>query len=537
MSLLLVGIGYVLLVAGPLLSPRLSALLAVGSASSAGTLPTAASAGIALLGAAAMVLVLAQLVRDVESNPYAAIAPVLAVFSAYLLTSARAKLPFAGFASEHLGLFVLTLALLGGALIGRQAWGSRLFGWSLALLPFIGFLLALQNTSTGPTLVMSDGPVQTYLLLLGVSAVSLAFAGSLSRNLLRSVGPQAGTGPSAEMEPPSLRMPRPPSALTSSADHRVAAPPMQRATLRSHADPRASASGYAGAHPHHPNVRAPGYAVGGAGQRARAISGEQMRMQHAPSAHAPAYDGFDDEAAIALMRGKRGGGKLLMLGVAVLALAAAGYFLYAASSRYSLSMFGITGTSQAPVMQATQLRVSPIKSEPVEVKNDIARSVVTPLAPAAAEPSAPAVEPKVALPDTSAQARLEPSEAQPSRSVERKLARADKRRRSAQAKVAAEPPKVAAPKAAKVEAQEQAPAAARAKRETVGSEPRASTRASEPASKSAAAAKVEKPEVVKPEAAPAPTQNERDLDLDQLVHKALKNSNGVSASDDPLLGL
>ena len=82
-SLLLLGASFTLLVLGPSLLARFQ-----GSAESmpAGSyLNIAAASGIALGGGAAMIAVIARLVRDIELRPYVALSPVLAVFTGFVL--------------------------------------------------------------------------------------------------------------------------------------------------------------------------------------------------------------------------------------------------------------------------------------------------------------------------------------------------------------------------------------------------------------------------------------------------------------------
>jgi hypothetical protein len=83
-------------------------------------------------------------------------------------------------------------------------------------------------------------------------------------------------------------------------------------------------------------------------------------------------------------------------------------------------------------------------------------------------------------------------------------------------------------------ASEPKPEAERAPKPALGANPRAG------AEQPPAAAAPSKPVVSapKPVAAPPKSQNSEDLDLDELVEKALRGGKGnVAASDDPILGL
>ena len=494
-SLFLIGIGYVVMVAGPLLSGRLAPLLAGGSVSSVGTLPTAASAGIALLGAAGMVLVLAQLVRDVERNPYGAIAPVLAVFSAYLLTSVRAQLPLPAWAGEHLGLFVLALALLGGALIGRELRAARLFGWALATLPFAACSALVVGRRAGAPLeaVLSlEGPLQTYLTLLGLSSFALAFAGAVSRGLTR-----AAEQTSEPLAAAQLRMPEPAYV----GQQQQAPMPLSRITVQPMRAPIALGR---------PHPRAPGLAHRPAPQG----YGQPQRSTLPETSHDAA---FDDDVAIQLMK-RRSGSRTVALVVGLLALlAVAGYFAYQATTLH---------VARPVELKAARL---PAPAAPQAVQ---APAIVTESLPAATpEEKAPTVAP--IEPPPVVEERASESEER----AERRSARAEKRRRAADAKAESE---------AKAAEQTQDRGAKRARAAAANNDelealapavsPKAARGASHLAEKPPAAAKA--PGAPAEPSAPAePTQNERDLDLDQLVNKALKNTHGVSAADDPLLGL
>jgi len=512
-SLLLVGVGYVLLVAGPLLTARISPLLAPAGAGSAVPMPAAASAGIALLGAAAMVVVLASLVRDVETRPYAAIAPVLAVFSAFLLTSARAKLPFPGWASEHLGLFVLTLALLGGALISRAQSGARTLGWLLAIFPFGAVMTAfLLGAPAGPAAAFAhaEAPVQTYLTLLGLSSLALAFAGRAARTLM----------PSPEPALLDVRLPRvgdpEPTLLVATVAQRAGHAAAARAPTR----PR---------DPVEPRARQPALRSAGALQGQRASAGAQEPQYGRAPQQVLSFDtafdaSFDDQAAIALMKPKRSGKLLLavcVLGGAGASLAA--YFYAQPAHKGARLVNDVAATPRSvervqpkveapPVVTTEQLSDSVAPPEPV----------VAPL-PEPVEPT-PAVTHAAAAPDER-RAREDRTEKE-ARSSSRKLARAEKRKLAAEERANA----VAARPSSSDES-EAKPAKAAAREEQADEPTAAQRRAAKEEAKPGPSSKAA------PAAEPAPSANERDLDLDSLVHKAIKGSNGVSAADDPLLGL
>ncbi|HEX5656053.1 MAG TPA: hypothetical protein VFX59_02615 [Polyangiales bacterium] len=195
--------GYAVLVAGPLWNARGSVAGLLGDlAVSANGFPPPLLIGVALLGAAALIVVVARQVRDVELRPYGSIAPVLAVFSGLVLASLRATLPFPNISGAQLGLSGLTLALVGGALVGRRELGARLLGWALAVLPSFALTLALTATrGDGDPLVMFravDAPLRAYLALLAVSSLGLALVGQFAHSLSQQQPASV---------PPALRLP------------------------------------------------------------------------------------------------------------------------------------------------------------------------------------------------------------------------------------------------------------------------------------------------------------------------------------------
>ncbi|MDB4975390.1 MAG: hypothetical protein JWN48_3731, partial [Myxococcaceae bacterium] len=243
-SLLLLGSGYFLLVAGPLLTSRFAALRwARDLVSGRAWLPAPAAAGTALLGAAALIYVVARLVRDVEQRPYASIAPVLAVFSGFVLTSTRTELPLPGIGAAQLGIIVLALALLGGVLICRNSGGERALGWFLSVLPSLAVTsvvtAALGHADPISMLRSVDPTMRTYLMLLGVSSLSLALVGAVARNLVpRAAASEPANSRTSQLDAfrePVLRLPRPQPAAAHprSQPELRASPPDLRASAHS----------------------------------------------------------------------------------------------------------------------------------------------------------------------------------------------------------------------------------------------------------------------------------------------------------------
>ena len=125
LSLVLLGTSYVLLLAAPLVSARLSGFArAADWPSLAHWIPAASGAGLALGGGAALLLVLARLSKDIRQHPYACVAPALAAFSACVLIGLGAKLPLGP--SEPLCVFALALSVMGGSLVQESRAGSQI---------------------------------------------------------------------------------------------------------------------------------------------------------------------------------------------------------------------------------------------------------------------------------------------------------------------------------------------------------------------------------------------------------------------------
>ena len=205
-TLLLLGIGYVLLVTAPLVFQRfpegpLAALAGMP------WIPAAAASGLAVGGAAAFLFVLARLVRDLERQPYACLAPVLAVFSAFVLVGLRVKLPMSGLASEHFSALAMALAVAGGALLQRGGLGAALIGALIALLPsavLFGTAWAASGRADARAFVLGMAPsMRIFLGLLAASSLAMLGVALVSRaSVLRARFRVRHT-------PEPIRLPRP----------------------------------------------------------------------------------------------------------------------------------------------------------------------------------------------------------------------------------------------------------------------------------------------------------------------------------------
>lgn len=184
-SLLLLGASFTLLVLGPTLLGRFQ-----GNADTApggGYLNIAAASGIALGGGAAMIAVVARLVRDIELRPYAVLGPVLSVFTGFVLWGLRAELPLKGVQTEYLGVFALAVSVAGGALIAQRGSGTRPMGWLLAFFApavLVGMLWANSGQANGLlTYNTLAQPVRMFMSVLAGAAFVLCLLGEVARAL------------------------------------------------------------------------------------------------------------------------------------------------------------------------------------------------------------------------------------------------------------------------------------------------------------------------------------------------------------------
>jgi hypothetical protein len=481
-ALLALGVGYLLLVAGPLWNARGSLSTWVRDLA-AGAAGQPLAVGLALLGAAALVFVIARLVHDLELHPYASLAPVLTVFSGLVLSSVRGQLPFPGVGGDQLGLAGLALALLGGALIGRQELGARLLGMALAALPTLSLLLALsalRGESDPLSMLRAVDPVtRAYLALLAVSSLALGLVGNFARRMVRR-REQAQV-------PPTLRMPS-----QTPLDMRVSEPLLLPPPRHTPPQPL--------------RQTLPMHAAAALGRESPAA----FAASYVPGSYARAYPqpnaalALDDPDLLALTR-KRPLAKLAWLAVVCLGLASlGGYFLVLKPERERAAQ-----AERARALKVAQQRAA--AADPAAT-GDLADRMSRYLRQRQEEQrSAPPLGtmPTVTSLSAPAQQAAAPSTAEPAREPAAQVEpRREHRRHRAHAR------------------REAAPAAEKAPSLNAKIEPKAEAK---PAPR---------PEAVKPApvAKPAPkTQNERELDLDDLLHKSLNGSG--SASDDPILGL
>jgi hypothetical protein len=187
-SLLLLSFSYLLLTAAPAVSQQLRALAGQGQSSVLGTWALAlAATGLLLGGIAALVLVLVQLADDARRRPYVYLSPVLATFSACILMGLGAKLPLASVSAEHLAVFALVVAVVGGALIQDARPALQRTGLVLTLWPSVSLLLMVWVATGGgdPAVgLWTLGPAALgYLVILTVSSFAIAATSLVVRSV------------------------------------------------------------------------------------------------------------------------------------------------------------------------------------------------------------------------------------------------------------------------------------------------------------------------------------------------------------------
>ena len=151
-SLLLVSLSYVLLLAAPVITRHFGTLAVgqLGLKTLESWLPLACGAGLVLGGASALVFVLTQITREAQRRPYVSLAPVLAAFSACVLIGLRAELPLPGVSSEHVAVFAVAVAVVGGSLVQMPRVSAQLLGMACTFLPpasLFGVLWVLSGSS------------------------------------------------------------------------------------------------------------------------------------------------------------------------------------------------------------------------------------------------------------------------------------------------------------------------------------------------------------------------------------------------------
>lgn len=186
-SLLLVSLSYVLLLAAPVITRHFGtfALGQGGLKTLESWLPLACGAGLVLGGASALVFVLTQITREAQRRPYISLAPVLAAFAACVLIGLRAQLPLPGVSSEHVAVFALAVAVVGGSLVQTSRVSSQLLGMACTFLPpasLFGVMWILSGSADPARVVWSLPPTtRAYLGVLTLSSFVIGAVATLGR--------------------------------------------------------------------------------------------------------------------------------------------------------------------------------------------------------------------------------------------------------------------------------------------------------------------------------------------------------------------
>lgn len=468
-------------------------------------LPMLVAAGFALLGAAALIFVVARLGREIEQRPYLSLAPVLAVFSGAIASSTHAQLGAIEPGAAAAG--VLALALVGGVLLGRERPRERMVGWFLVLVPMIALLSALAPLLGQPhalaVLAAANAPQRTYFSVLTVSALTLGAVATLLRTKLaaRPAEPLSQPLPNpAEQSAPARRESQPP-ALAAVPPRHSTVPPLPRSTrMESHGRP--------------PPL--PPQALQADAQLAGSRFALALPSSPAPSIH-PAEDTPTSRTRLPRFR------SLPAVAATLLAVCCAGllgvYVLVVRPREQAIERALLRVAEQGAMAERTRSD----RGEPGERPSGAAALSAPPLVPVVTSlrPSAPAA--RVAP-------EQKPAREQLGRHAPRVERRAAPRAQPQPALVADEPSRE--PTGGAVEAPAEPDEAASAPALA------AEVEAPEAEQKSSASEPVESPQAAEAEP-PASARSEHDdpLDLDALVQKALKDGRGASAADDPLLGL
>ena len=180
-SLTLLVVSYLLLLSAPLVSRHLRTLPLLER-----WLPTACATGLALGGGAALLFVLVQVTREAERRPYVCLAPVLAAFAGCVLVGLGAQLPLPGVPSEHIAVFALAVAVVGGALVQQPGLTTQLSGLACTLLPsatLLGVIWMVSGKSEPAAALWAlDGPARAYLVTLATSSLSIGVIAVFGRS-------------------------------------------------------------------------------------------------------------------------------------------------------------------------------------------------------------------------------------------------------------------------------------------------------------------------------------------------------------------
>ena len=161
---------------------RVAAGAANRSADALFVLLPAAAAGIAFGGAALGLTTIVRLVREMEANLFAWLAPILAIFSAVLIAGVDFALPISSVQKTHFAVLSAILFVGGGVMALFPGWSHKALAVLLSLLPVAAFVTAyiLQEGGVGEAWSSADkGALYVMFLLVATCTAILSIAFSV----------------------------------------------------------------------------------------------------------------------------------------------------------------------------------------------------------------------------------------------------------------------------------------------------------------------------------------------------------------------
>ncbi len=155
-------------------------------------LPTAAAASCALGIAIAIMMALSRMIRDLQSRPYAALGPALGALLGMALIALRAPFSLYGADSATLAALLVSVSMVGGALVQAGGAGGVLLGLMLAALPtgaVAGWLWTTRPPggdlaqSLAESLAECQVPDRAFLVLLALVGALMTCMALLARAL------------------------------------------------------------------------------------------------------------------------------------------------------------------------------------------------------------------------------------------------------------------------------------------------------------------------------------------------------------------
>jgi hypothetical protein len=139
----------------------------------------AVAAGVACGGAALGVLTFVRLIRELEQNLFGWLAPLLAIFSAFMISGVPFELPGSAVNKIHFAVLSSFIFVGGGALILLPRWSYKALGIALSLFPVEVFILgyALQHGGLQEAWIAADkNELYVLFMMTGTCAMILFIA-------------------------------------------------------------------------------------------------------------------------------------------------------------------------------------------------------------------------------------------------------------------------------------------------------------------------------------------------------------------------